>query len=243
MNCRDFEMNVLALAREGLLEAETRASSVAHAAGCTNCAERLEAERNLIAGVRAVVADMSAEAPARVEAALLTAFRQRAWTARATRIPRFPVSYWQRVAIAAACLALISTLAIVWLWVSSSNKRQQAVTMPFAPVNEQKLPDVAMRHETEIVDRAPGPRPHGGSHPRAVRHRAIQTEQLTEFFTLIEGIDLKSFEAAQIVRVKLPASALGDLGLPAGPEIRAGSIKADLLLGYDGGARAIRFVR
>jgi len=244
MSCRDFEMNVLGLAREGLQETETRASSLAHAAGCGHCAERLEAERALIAGVRAVVADIADnEAPQRVEAALVTAFRQRAWTPRATRIPRFPVSYWQRVALAAACLALISTLAIVWLWVSSSNKKQQAVTLPAVPINEQKLPDAAVKHDKEIAAQAPASTPHRRTHLRAARHTPIQPEEVTWFIPLTAGIDLKTFEAAQIVRVKLPASALWDLGLPAGPEIRAGSIEADLLLGYDGEARAIRFVR
>lgn len=244
MNCRDFEMNVLALARERLLDAQTRASSLAHATACAHCAERLEAERALVAGVRAVVADIADdEAPKRVEAALLTAFRRRTWPVPATRIPRLPVSYWQRVALAAACLALISTLAIVWLWVSSSNKRQQAVTLPASPINEQTLPDVAIKRDNEIVEQAPASRAHGRAHPRAVRHSRTHKEEVTVFIPLMEGIDLKTFEPAQIVRVELLASALGALGLPAGPEIRTGPITADLLLGYDGQARAIRFVR
>jgi len=45
------------------------------------------------------------------------------------------------------------------------------------------------------------------------------------------------------VRVELPGSALGEVGLPFDPETAPESVKADVVLGQDGLARAIRFVR
>jgi len=239
MNCCDFEMNVPALARERLMDANMRAESLAHAADCSRCAARLEAARALIPHVRAVVADIGdVEAPKRVEAALLTAFRLRASTAHVARAPS-----WQGLALLAACLALISTLAIFWLWVGSGNRKQQAVSPPPAQINLQKPPEVAIKTEPKVREQGPTPGQHDRAHRRVFRRRAIPTEEVTEFFPLTEGIDPKSYEAAQIVRVEMLTSALTDLGLPAGPEIRMGPIKADLLLGYDGEARAIRFVR
>ena len=68
-------------------------------------------------------------------------------------------------------------------------------------------------------------------------------EEVTEFLPLADGEDLTSLEAAQVVRVELPVSALMDLGLRVGPEISPGQVKADILVGHDGSARAIRFVR
>jgi hypothetical protein len=46
----------------------------------------------------------------------------------------------------------------------------------------------------------------------------------------------------QIVRVKLPGSALLAIGLPVDGEMRSRSVKADVVLRHDGPARAIRFV-
>jgi len=239
MNCRDFEMNVPALARERLVDAKTRTESLTHAADCARCAARLEAARALIPHVRVVVAEIGdAEAPKRVEAALLTAFRQGASTARAARVPSR-----QRLALLAACLALISTLAIVWLWAGSPNRRRQAVSQPPAQINPEKPPAVAIKTESKVREQGPTPRQHNSALRRTFSRQAIPAEEVTEFFPLMDGVDPRSYEPAQIVRVEMLTSELMELGLPAGPEIRTGPINADLLLGYDGQVRAIRFVR
>jgi hypothetical protein len=49
-------------------------------------------------------------------------------------------------------------------------------------------------------------------------------------------------EDAIIVRFRLRASELGRLGVPAGLSTTTGSISADLLVGQDGVARAVRLV-
>lgn len=50
-------------------------------------------------------------------------------------------------------------------------------------------------------------------------------------------------EEGHIVRVELPRSALASFGLPVNAEAAGGRVKADVLLGEDGTARAIRFIR
>jgi hypothetical protein len=50
-------------------------------------------------------------------------------------------------------------------------------------------------------------------------------------------------ESGQIVRVELPRSALISFGLPMDMERADERIKADVVLGNDGLARAIRFVK
>jgi hypothetical protein len=50
-------------------------------------------------------------------------------------------------------------------------------------------------------------------------------------------------EEGHLVRVELPRSALASFGLPVNAESAGGRVKADVLLGEDGTARAIRFIR
>jgi hypothetical protein len=60
---------------------------------------------------------------------------------------------------------------------------------------------------------------------------------------LTYGAALSPNEGGQLVRVELPRSALASLGLPMNVERADERVKADVLLGHDGLARAIRFVR
>jgi hypothetical protein len=80
--------------------------------------------------------------------------------------------------------------------------------------------------------------------PRKARRARIEyPETTTDYFALTDEDDLRSLDSAQIVRVELPASALIAAGFGADPENDAETVKADILLGQDGLARAIRFVR
>jgi hypothetical protein len=60
---------------------------------------------------------------------------------------------------------------------------------------------------------------------------------------LLDEDTLDLLEDAQVVRIELPGSALLAVGLLVDPEITDEPVKADVVLGYDGLARAIRFVR
>jgi hypothetical protein len=78
MNCQLFENVIDDLARGRMMDAGARESGLAHAGSCEPCAARLEAERALTSGLCALaVTDAERQAPERVEAALLSAFRQR----------------------------------------------------------------------------------------------------------------------------------------------------------------------
>jgi hypothetical protein len=54
---------------------------------------------------------------------------------------------------------------------------------------------------------------------------------------------LAQMDGGQVMRVELPRSALMSFGLPMDMERATERIKADVLVGNDGLARAIRFVR
>jgi hypothetical protein len=72
--------------------------------------------------------------------------------------------------------------------------------------------------------------------------RAVEAESVTEFVPLVAG-GAPPLMSGQLVRVELPRSAAASLGLPLDPARVGEMIKADVLLGEDGLARAIRLVR
>ena len=76
MNCHELGAVVGELARGHLMDAAQRENALAHAASCACCASRLADERALTDGLRFVASAANEVAPARVEAALLAAFRQ-----------------------------------------------------------------------------------------------------------------------------------------------------------------------
>lgn len=246
MNCSDFEMNVRALARSELIDAARRDVILGHVENCLRCAALLAGEQALIAGVRAVVAELAGQkAPAHVRAALLTAFREYTSSVVDNKVIRMPpkvARYWRLEAAAAAILILVSTWAVLWIYSDSAIEKRVALQVtPAAAITAGPL-SPAVKTDAEIVADSGIAHPNRSRH-RAARHNTRAAEQVTEFFPLMDGIDLDSLEAVQAVRVELPTSALNDLGLQGGREMPAGSLKADVLLGQDGVARAIRFIR
>ena len=77
----------------------------------------------------------------------------------------------------------------------------------------------------------------------AANGSAQANEIATSFIPLTGGRGLAAAESLQLVRVELPRSALVSFGLPMNVERADQRIKADVLVGNDGIARAIRFVR
>jgi hypothetical protein len=248
MKCRDFELIVRDLAHNR--SDDERA--LGHAEGCDRCAARLVHEQALSYGVRAVIADMADHEPSpRVETALLAAFNahfdQRASSAFSSTIlgGRSRLSF--RLAfVFAILLILISIPSAFWFHSRSLtgvpeviSQNTSAGSIPSSSADPGA--GVKTRPGAGISRRQKSKRPLVVNHPNVTESNA--PEEVTEFLPLADGEDLTSLEAAQVVRVELPVSALMDLGLRVGPEISPGQVKADILLGHDGSARAIRFVR
>ena len=77
--------------------------------------------------------------------------------------------------------------------------------------------------------------PRGGESPLV--------ELTTDFIPLVPCVGLDCFEGGQLVRVAMPRLALIFLGLPMNEQLAQEPVTADVLIGGDGVARAIRFVR
>ena len=251
MNCLEFEESVRALARNELMDALVYVRGMAHAERCAQCAGRLAAERALLAGIAEVISEVAREqTPARVEAAVLAAFREEVQAASknvSSGVPEKAATWspWQLVAAAACILIVGSIMALVWLQGRTSRSNTQASSQPGSTISRaESVPLPGTPH----VNPAPEGRDLVSTPPRKtrpaptkVRPRAV--EVVTEFYPIVDGEDLDSLDGGQILRVKLPATALTEAGLAAGPDALDGSVTADVLLGHDGMARAIRFVR
>lgn len=90
---------------------------------------------------------------------------------------------------------------------------------------------------------ASGVRPHRGARAAGESTAAEETEIATDFFPLAGASELMPTQGGHVVRVELPRTALASFGLAVNGERTSGRVKADVLLGDDGMARAIRFVR
>ena len=72
----------------------------------------------------------------------------------------------------------------------------------------------------------------------------VASSQDTSEFTALSGADTATpLEHATIVRVQLPLSSFRDIGLAINEQNAAERVQADVLLGQDGLARAVRFVQ
>lgn len=78
------------------------------------------------------------------------------------------------------------------------------------------------------------------SAPRGPAETADEADS-AGFLALVEGEPLAELDAVQVVRVRLPGSALARLGGPLGAAADD-FVDAQVILGQDGIARAIRFV-
>jgi hypothetical protein len=67
------------------------------------------------------------------------------------------------------------------------------------------------------------------------------TDENADFVALRYGEDLRDLDSLQVVSVELPTTALAALGWPAG-DGGASWVTAEVIVGHDGVARAIRFV-
>jgi hypothetical protein len=72
---------------------------------------------------------------------------------------------------------------------------------------------------------------------------AAEDETDASFYPLPEAESLPAVENAMVVRVQLPVSSLQLMGVPVSEERADASVQADLLLGQDGLARAVRLAQ
>jgi hypothetical protein len=150
-------------------------------------------------------------------------------------------------------LIAISILAFRWSNRPADDRRQavkiEAPQQQPKPVandtsKEQFARDVEKPGDVDVLPQRPKPR-----RVRPVRSDSAQVanhatkEIATDFIPLSYMSAASLQEGGQIIRVQLPRSALANFGLPVNMDRYNEKVKADVLYGVDGMARAIRFVQ
>ena len=252
MNCQKFESMVSELARGQMMAAEQRAEALAHSDVCDDCLARLSDEQMLTLGLKSLAADMdSLEAPRGVEAKLLEAFRARPAFEKSVPI-RINPRYW---IAAIAAMLLIAITIVVFSWtkrpavdhgVAIKQEEPQPKPQSNDKPNEQLVKDVEKPVDS-VLPRVIKPK---RNRPVSSRRSDIASvanhvtkEVATDFIPLSYMNPASLQEGGQIIRVQLPRSALANFGLPVNMDRYNEKVKADVLYGVDGMARAIRFVQ
>jgi len=214
MSCEDFEDDVVDLARDEELGDTERAEALTHAEECLRCAARLDDERAVTSGLRAFAARTAgAEAPPRVEAALLRALHdpERVEEGEAGKRATSPSRAAELLLLAAAA-AILAAIVLV-------------------PPRVGSFPEPG-------VPTAVSPTTMAGGDAGAV----AAAGENADFVSLSYGEDLYELDSMQVVSVELPRTALAALGWPGADNAQTGPVKAEVIVGHDGVARAIRFV-
>jgi len=142
-------------------------------------------------------------------------------------------------------------LIAISLVVFSLSKRP-AENTKVAGKQEEPQPKQIAQHIEQPAAAPQSPQPVKRKRIRPVTSRRSETasvanhvtkEIATDFIPLSYMSAVSLQEGGQIIRVQLPRSALANFGLPVNMDRYNEKVKADVLYGVDGTARAIRFVQ
>jgi hypothetical protein len=264
LRCKKFASSVHALVRNRPADAERFEAALAHAAECAECARRLASAQALALALHGLaVEDERDGVPEELERDLVIAFRQHFASKERVAIGSLPARTRSlRYAWLLAVCALFVTGLLIAYRQSGSNRSQSVqderaaraerheLRASGSPAIESVVPEkaVSKKGSLNVVrkgvrrgeslrqrrERAPG--------RREIDEDSIAGEIATEFIPLVPP-ELFPFESGQIVRVELPRAALVSLGWPINAERSGEWVRADVVIGADGLARAVRFVR
>ncbi|HEY6402193.1 MAG TPA: hypothetical protein VI479_12330 [Blastocatellia bacterium] len=265
MFCHDFEKIAGDLAAGHLMEAGKRERALRHASECPACALRLKAERTLEAGLLALGEGADdREAPPHLKTALRAAFDRQVKTPTGAPVapvaPIAPVSTSvlarqrdsaRRWVAAAAAVILIAAGVALMSRTAPPNQKAE-ISIAEKPAQQEQAPqpvtesvDQGLKTETDVAEKKSSGR---RAHRRAANFApnfddmALNNESVTDYIPLTYLADATAVESGMVLRVELPPSALITMGLQAPVERTDSPVKADLIVGDDGVARAVRFV-
>lgn len=256
MNCQKFESIVGELARGRMMEVNIRRDALAHSDECSRCTLRLRDEDMLTRGLQLLAAETeSAQAPSHLEQRLLEVFRERR-ALQSVSVTAGRRHYWLSAA-AAVLLIVGSVIAIRWQIARSTDQIPQVAVGPGTQTDSGNAvsdplpaPVKNVKHPANWKPKARARNILASARLYPVTKKTttpltnnISKEIATEFMPL-GYLNAANFQdGGQIVRVELPRSAMASFGLPVNMDRYNERVKADVLLGVDGVAHAIRFVQ
>ena len=197
-------------------------------------------EESLTSSLQLLAEEMeSLNAPPEVEQKLRAAFRQqRVVVPMRNRYSR----YW---------LAAIAAMILIVITVVALRSRTGPPKPEFARQTEQpQIKEQPIVVEPKVDHLQPKPQPIAQRRKPAKRRvpksevaNHMNREIATDFMPLGYLNPATLQDGGQIIRVEVPRSALVNFGLPVNMDRYHEKVKADVLLGVDGLAHAIRFVK
>ncbi len=258
MTCHRFEADLVDLARGALEAGDVEAQVRRHLEACAACAARFERERRLTEGLRTLSAATAAPPNDVGERRLMMAFaaarppsRRSAWRRVLPALPTGPVAAgvsvrWWLAAAAGIFFFVGAWAAVEWRTRTASPQGTAAPVQALLPASTEQPKPVE-----QVETPAPVPVPLVADAPRRQAPRVVrtasqnglpaETDRLAGFVPLPAAGGLPGFDSGMIVRVALPTASLPAFGLAIAPESTQ-TVNADLLVGQDGQARAIKLV-
>ena len=177
MNCQEFSEHATEIARGAVMDAAARDAALGHAEACAACAARLERERALTAALRATAESYNdAAAPARVETALLAAFRAGAsepavvepLAPAATRenVHTFAARFGRRARVAAAAAAIAASLIVTFAVVKRPQPQPAEPAEQIANVQSPAAPQQSPAAQTADASQS-SPQANPAENPQA----------------------------------------------------------------------------
>jgi hypothetical protein len=242
MNCESFHVAVEDLERPGALDEATSEALLTHAESCLSCARRLHETRVLTRALRSLGrADEWKSASPALETRLRRAFRSQAgW-----RVRHQPARWWMWAA-AAAALILALGAGIAWRRFKASAPQgatsRAAVNIPPARPAEPPAESKSSTPTKPSHLKRNSERPVRHSKRGPVVYARVQPQELDDFLPLPYADPEAPLGSGEVVRIQVSASSLALLGISINDVGSSQPVVADVALGEDGVARAIRFV-
>jgi len=184
-----------------------------HLGECSACAALLNRQRTLASGLRMLAADWrSVEAPARVESRLTAAFLGQAGLA----VRRPATHWWVPVATWAAAAAAVVALAMFL-----------TRDRPVVPAHRTSSSGVQLAAVEPPAD---------------LETLGDSSDTDNDFIPIPNAARIEPNEDLNLVRVEVPRSAMIALGFAVSEDRASEPVEAEVVLGADGLARAVRFV-
>jgi hypothetical protein len=222
MSCHQIEPHIVDLAR-GVTSDETLEARLArHVLGCPSCAGRLEQERAMSAALRRLAKDLEEPAAEPQDEQALLAVFDRAVARRSSR-HNAPVWTW----LAAASVAFAAVLA--WQ-LSRPSTAPRMTTAPLASVVPGKMQAAALETASGVTAATPPISTHRPSRrSQAARPTGGDGTDSIGFVAWPDAAEWPPFESGELIRIDIPTAD--------------GVVQADVLVGQDGFARAVRWVQ
>lgn len=227
LDCRRYEGALMEFARAGRTDADT----ARHLEGCQTCRASLDRQRRLSSAAVRLANDAALfSAPASVENAIRVELESRRSVVRPFR---------RRVVGSLLVGALAASLAIVWF---VKSRQPAPISTAQIRVNPDSAFDVYTVDRPQAITKtasltvAPAKKK-----PRPVAKKPVSQPE-EPFIAIPYTPQIEPYERAEVMRVNVPVAALIAAGLPMSTVDPTAKAQADVLVGQDGRARAVRLI-